>query len=106
MEFLTQKHIHHGDLSTRNILLTDALVAKISDFGLSRRFYRDVAELQDVRKETEGNAQVPLLLPMKWLALEVLLHQKIAPQKTDVWSYGVMTWEIFQIGAEPYRSGR
>ena len=76
MHFLAQKHIHHGDLAARNILLTDTLIAKISDFGLSRRLYEDVTEPQPVVKQIDENNPAPLILPMKWLALDVLLHQK------------------------------
>ena len=104
MEYLAQKHTYHGDLAARNVLLTDSLVAKISDFGLSRRFYEDVSEQQPINKQTTDDN--PLFLPTKWLPLEVLLHHKITPEKSDVWSFGVLTWEIFQLGADPYRKGK
>ena len=105
MQFLVQKHIHHGDLATRNVLLTDSLVAKISDFGLARRLYEDVSEPQPVVKPKGGDEPQSAELPMRWLPLEVLLHQKIIPEKSDVWSYGVTMWEMIQIGEMPYRPG-
>ena len=100
MEFISKKHIYHGDLATRNILLTDQFVAKVSDFGLSQRLY------QSIPPNTPYSGDVGCVkLPMKWLALEVLMHGQ-ATTKSDVWSYGVLVWEILNFGEEPYSPGR
>ena len=98
MAFLGQRNIYHGDLAARNVLLTEHFVAKISDFGLSKRIYQCLPD------ELEIDNKKMLRLPIKWLALEVLMVGK-ETIKSDVWSYGVLLWEIFQLGEEPYRRG-
>ena len=91
MEFLSSRAIYHGDLACRNILLTEGLVAKISDFGLSRRLYDKL--FSDVKSDDE--------LPFRWSAIEVLRMQQYSLQ-SDIWSFGIVMWEIFNLGKEPY----
>ena len=102
MDFLTQQHIYHGDLAARNVLLTDSLCVKISDFGLSKRLYCNLNDPVAV-KSIDNTHSLPL--PIKWMALEVLLRQEFIPIKSDVWSFGVLLWEVFEFGREPYRPG-
>ena len=97
MEFLSDKNIYHGDLAARNILLTENYVAKVSDFGLSKRLYH--------RVHTAYNKDdMDLRLPMKWIALETLQNLETSP-KSDIWSYGILLWEMFELGKEPYGPG-
>ncbi|XP_036444733.1 macrophage colony-stimulating factor 1 receptor 1 [Colossoma macropomum] len=91
LEFLASKNCIHRDVAARNVLVTDCFVAKICDFGLAR----DI--MNDSNYVVRGNAR----LPVKWMSPESIF-ECIYTVQSDVWSYGILLWEIFSLGRSPY----
>uniref|UniRef100_A0A8C0A840 Tyrosine-protein kinase n=1 Tax=Bos mutus grunniens TaxID=30521 RepID=A0A8C0A840_BOSMU len=91
MEYLESKCCIHRDLAARNCLVTEKNVLKISDFGMSRE------EADGIYAASGGLRQVPV----KWTAPEALNYGRYSSE-SDVWSFGILLWETFSLGASPY----
>ncbi|XP_065840047.1 uncharacterized protein [Oscarella lobularis] len=91
MEYLTGNGLVHRDLACRNVLVCEEKLLKVSDFGLTRAVYKDGVYVQKTAK----------LLPLRWMSIEAITHRHFT-EKSDVWSFGVVMWEICTLGGFPY----
>ncbi|XP_018599300.1 ephrin type-A receptor 7 isoform X1 [Scleropages formosus] len=92
MRYLSDMGYVHRDLAARNILVNSNLVCKVSDFGLSRVIDDDP---EAVYTTTGGK------IPVRWTAPEAIQYRKFT-SSSDVWSYGIVMWEVMSYGERPY----
>ncbi|XP_041950543.1 ephrin type-A receptor 7 isoform X3 [Alosa sapidissima] len=92
MRYLSDMGYVHRDLAARNILVNSNLVCKVSDFGLSRVIDDDPEAVYT----TAGGK-----IPVRWTATEAIQYRKFT-SASDVWSYGIVMWEVMSYGERPY----
>ncbi|XP_078379572.1 uncharacterized protein LOC144662599 isoform X1 [Oculina patagonica] len=90
MKFLSSNGFVHRDLAARNVLLGEDKIVKISDFGLMRQTHESVYQIKKGKK-----------IPVKWMAPEALYNSEYTT-KSDVWSFGILLWELSTMGGNPY----
>uniref|UniRef100_A0AC35UEK7 Tyrosine-protein kinase n=1 Tax=Rhabditophanes sp. KR3021 TaxID=114890 RepID=A0AC35UEK7_9BILA len=91
MKYLHYKKSIHRDLATRNVLISSSGVLKVADFGLSRM-------AEELKNENFVKAHIPIL----WMAPETLYREPKYTEKSDVWSFAVLLFEIYTNGAKPW----
>uniref|UniRef100_A0A914Y155 Protein kinase domain-containing protein n=1 Tax=Panagrolaimus superbus TaxID=310955 RepID=A0A914Y155_9BILA len=99
MEYLASLGILHKDLAARNILLSQRLEAKITDFGLAT--ITATSSCSDETSKFTYEAPIQRRLPLRWMAPEALKNRSFS-EASEVWSFGILAWEVFSKGEIPY----
>ncbi|XP_035278599.1 ephrin type-B receptor 3-like isoform X7 [Anguilla rostrata] len=94
MKYLSDMNYVHRDLAARNILVNSNLMCKVSDFGLSRF-------LEDDSTDPTYTSSLGGKIPIRWTAPEAIAYRKFT-SASDVWSYGIVMWEVMSYGERPY----
>ncbi|XP_029020765.1 tyrosine-protein kinase ITK/TSK [Betta splendens] len=92
MAYLENSNFIHRDLAARNCLVSHNNEVKVSDFGMARFVFDDQYTSSQCSK-----------FPVKWSAPEVIRYSKFS-SKSDVWSFGVLMWEVYSEGRLPYEN--
>lgn len=117
MKYLSDMSYVHRDVAARNILVNSNLVCKVSDFGMSRVLEDDPEAAYTTRVSVPArHCPVPYLsafinasishvqggkIPIRWTAPEAIAYRKFT-SASDVWSYGIVMWEVMSYGERPY----
>ena len=95
MDYLSRKDIIHRDLAARNCLIDERMTLKIADFGLAKHIESAYEKSEAYQTKTHFK------LPIRWMAIEAL-KDRLFSIKSDVWSFGILVWEIMTRGERPY----
>ncbi|KAM6906322.1 ephrin type-A receptor 7 isoform 5-T5 [Lycodopsis pacificus] len=102
MRYLSDMGYVHRDLAARNILVNSNLVCKVSDFGLSRVIDDDPEAVYTTTVTTDLHfTEQGGKIPVRWTAPEAIQYRKFT-SASDVWSYGIVMWEVMSYGERPY----
>ncbi|XP_004673844.1 PREDICTED: tyrosine-protein kinase FRK [Condylura cristata] len=93
MAYLESQNYIHRDLAARNVLVGEHNTYKVADFGLARVFKVDNEDFYESKHDIK--------LPVKWTAPEAICTNKFTI-KSDVWSFGILLFEIITYGEMPY----